>query len=267
MSPAATRKTTVKKTTTPAKKTATPEPMSAKPACIRIGTITGLKPEMEKKYRELHAAVWPGVLDRIYKSNIRNYSISLKKVGGKLYLFSYFEYVGKNWQKDMDAIAADPETSKKWWKETDPCQIPFEAAAEKQQIWDDMEEVFHSDGAVDVVPSGPVRRVETITGLKFDKEAYYRILHAAVWPNVLKAIRNANIRNYSIYLKDIGGKLYLYSYFEYVGKDFDADMQGIGKDPVTRRWWAQTDPCQIPLPAAKAKKEIWDACEEVFYTE
>ncbi|MCX6998215.1 MAG: L-rhamnose mutarotase [Kiritimatiellaeota bacterium] len=44
-------------------------------------------------------------------------------------------------------------------------------------------------------------------------------------------------------------------------------MARIGADDVTRRWRQQTDPCQLPLPAAAAKKQIWDGMEEVFHTD
>ena len=41
-------------------------------------------------------------------------------------------------------MAADPETQR-WWKETDPTQIPLPGAAANNQIWSKMEEVFHQD--------------------------------------------------------------------------------------------------------------------------
>ena len=235
----------------------------------RLGAITGLRPEKADYYKKLHAEPWPNVMLRIEQSNIRNYSIFLKEIDGKLFLFSYFEYAGENQADDFAKIGADP-TTQRWWKETDPCQIPFPRAAKKGGIWDDMEEVFHSDGAMDVKPAKAIRRFASVTGLKLDKEAYYRTLHQTTWPGVLKQIREANIRNYSIYLKDIGEKLYLFSYFEYVGADFDGDMAKIGEDPTTRRWWRQTDDCQIPLPEAavdaSGKKGPWVGMEEVFHT-
>ena len=72
---------------------------------------------------------------------------------------------------------------------------------------------------------------------------------------MLQAIKNANIRNYSIYLKDIEGKLYLFSYLEYVGDIFDQDMAGVGKDPVTRRWWQANRPLPDPLPGGRRQKD------------
>ena len=66
----------------------------------RYGQVIRLKPEMEEKYRALHAAVWPGVLKTIHECNIRNYSIYLRDG----YLFSYFEYVGSDFDADMTII-------------------------------------------------------------------------------------------------------------------------------------------------------------------
>lgn len=231
----------------------------------RIGSITGLKPEKTEYYKKLHAACWPGVLKQINKAGIRNYSIYLKEIDGQQYLFSHFEYVGSDFKNDMANIG-DDETTQKWWKETDPCQSPLPMAKAKGEIWDGMEQVFYTDGAIDVEPA-QIRRIASVTGLKHEKEEHYRTLHATTWPGVLNVIKKANIRKYTIYLKDIGDKLYLFSYFEYVGKDFDADMAGIAKDPVTLRWWNQTDPCQIPLPDAQKKGEIWDGMEEVFHAD
>lgn len=111
-----------------------------------------------------------------------------------------------------------------------------------------------------------VKRFGMVTGLKPEKIAYYKKLHAAAWPAVLKQIRTSNIRNYSIYLQKIEDKYYLFSYFEYVGKDFAADMKKMAADSTTRRWWKETDPTQMPLPGAAAKNTIWTDMQEVFHT-
>lgn len=111
-----------------------------------------------------------------------------------------------------------------------------------------------------------IRRYASITGLKPEKMAYYKKLHANAWPAVLKKIKDCNIQNFSIYLQKVDNKYYLFSYFEYVGTDFKADMKKMADDPATQRWWKETDPCQQPLPEAAAKKQIWTAMEEVFHT-
>lgn len=112
----------------------------------------------------------------------------------------------------------------------------------------------------------PVRRFHAVTGLRPESADYYYKLHADTWPGVLKMIRDANLRNFSIAVTEIEGKLYLISYYEYVGRDFDADMKKVASDPETLRWWKETEPCQLPLPEAAALGEIWTDAREVFYT-
>lgn len=114
------------------------------PSLQRYGMVIGIKPEKIEYYKKLHAAAWPGVLKKIKECHIHNYSIYLKEVEpGKFYLFSYFEYTGKDFEADMAKMAADPLTQK-WWKETDPCQIPISMHGPKEW-WSRMEEVFHLD--------------------------------------------------------------------------------------------------------------------------
>lgn len=112
-----------------------------------------------------------------------------------------------------------------------------------------------------------VERYGMITGLKPEKIIYYKELHANAWAGVLKNIKECNIQNYSIYLKEIDNKYYLFSYFEYTGNDFDEDMKKMAEDETTQRWWKETAPTQIPLPDADAKNETWSRMEEVFYAE
>ncbi|MFP4054308.1 MAG: L-rhamnose mutarotase [Phycisphaerae bacterium] len=105
----------------------------------RYGSIIRVRPEKLREYKRLHANAWPGVLERIRKSNIRNYSIFYRDG----LLFSYFEYVGDDFEADMAAIGEDPVT-REWWQHTDPCQMPVESA-EEGEWWAPMEEVFHTD--------------------------------------------------------------------------------------------------------------------------
>jgi len=110
------------------------------------------------------------------------------------------------------------------------------------------------------------QRYGSVIGLRPEKMDEYKKLHAAVWPDVLKMIRECNIRNYSIYLAQLDGKYFLFSYFEYTGKDFKADMAKMAADPTTQKWWALCEPCQIPLPN-RAPDEWWMTIPEVFHTE
>ena len=109
------------------------------------------------------------------------------------------------------------------------------------------------------------KRYAWVTGLKPDKAAYYEQLHADPWPAVNRMLKECHIQNFSIHEKEIDGKLYLFAYLEYTGKDFDADMKRMAADPETVRWWKETDPCQSPLPDAAAKNKIWSDTKEVYF--
>lgn len=114
--------------------------------------------------------------------------------------------------------------------------------------------------------AAPVKRFGSVVGLDPAKEARYRELHASVWPSVLEQIRRSHIRNYSIYVTELVGKRYLFSYFEYVGADLEEDMKRMAEDPTTRRWWEETAPCQIRLPSRKPGAQ-WSDMEMVFLME
>lgn len=117
---------------------------------------------------------------------------------------------------------------------------------------------------IDTVSRSP-RRYAWVTGLRPEKAAYYRDLHAHPWPGVNRMLQECHIRNFSIHLKEIDGKLYLFAYLEYTGTDFDADMKRMAADPETQRWWKETDPCQLPLPEAAAQGKIWSDTEELYF--
>jgi L-rhamnose mutarotase len=120
-------------------------------------------------------------------------------------------------------------------------------------------------GAAGPTSEKKVQRYGMVIGVKPEKLEYYKQLHAETWPGVLKQISQSNIQNYSIYLKELEkGRWYLFSYFEYTGDDFEADMEKMGEDDETQRWWKETDPCQIPI-ATREKGEWWSRMEEVFY--
>jgi L-rhamnose mutarotase len=116
------------------------------------------------------------------------------------------------------------------------------------------------------VMEGGVRFFGGVVELKGEKEKLYRELHSNTWEEVLAAIHKANIRNYHIFRSELGGKIYLFSYFEYVGTDAEADFAGIAEDPTTRdKWWPITDGCQERIPGTP-EGEQWMGLESVFYT-
>ena len=108
-------------------------------------------------------------------------------------------------------------------------------------------------------------RYGSVVELRADKVDEYRRLHRDIWPDVAEKIKECNIRNYSIYLHRFDdGRYYLFSYFEYCGNDFTADMAEMAADDATQRWWACCKPCHVPL-ANRRDGEWWASMEEVFH--
>jgi len=105
-----------------------------------------------------------------------------------------------------------------------------------------------------------MKRYGSVIRLKPGALEEYRRLHAAVWPEVLARIKDCNISNYSIYHKDG----VLFSYLQYHGSDFAADMAKMAADPATQRWWDVCQPLQEPLET-RAAGEWWAEMEEVFH--
>lgn len=110
-----------------------------------------------------------------------------------------------------------------------------------------------------------MKRFGMITGLHHEKVASYRKLHEAVWPEVLATLSACGIQNYSIYHQEMeDGRHLLFSYFEYVGHDFDADMARMAANPKTQEWWALTQPCQQPVADAELGG-AWATMAEWFH--
>ncbi|KQZ84952.1 L-rhamnose 1-epimerase [Microbacterium sp. Root166] len=105
-----------------------------------------------------------------------------------------------------------------------------------------------------------MRRIASVIGLPAENHVEYERLHADVWPAVLKRLSASGVMNYSIFRH---GDL-LFSYLEYVGTDFEADMAAMAADPATQEWWAVCNPLQRPV-ADRAEGEWWKEIPEVFH--
>ena len=105
-----------------------------------------------------------------------------------------------------------------------------------------------------------MKRYGSVIRVRPEKLEEYKKLHAAAWPGILKMIKECNLQNYSIYYHDG----LLFSYYEYTGTDYEADMAKMAADPETQRWWDVCKPCQQPLES-RAPNEWWADMEEVFH--
>lgn len=96
--------------------------------------------------------------------------------------------------------------------------------------------------------------------LKPEYRERYVILHEHTFPEVLEQIRTSNICNYSIFLHDG----LLFSFFEHVGTDFDADMEAMADNPTVQDWWTLTDPMQESL-TPEDDEQWWVTMEELYH--
>jgi len=91
------------------------------------------------------------------------------------------------------------------------------------------------------------------------QEAEYRRRHAAVWPEMLDALRAAGARNYSIFIH--GAELFAYLEVD----DFDAFRASMAATEINDRWQAEMASLIDPLtdPATGFHQRL----EEVFHLE
>ena len=235
-------------------------------AVQRFGEVAAIHPDSIVKYKELHASVWPEVLEGLTRFNIQNYSIHLKELeSDRPYLFGYFEYTGKDFDGDMARMLEDPVVKK--WEDLAGGECLIDQSPDGKGLWwVYMEEVFYHAGRIgNKVDESKVQRYAMVIGLRPEMVEPYSLLHKYPWTEVLDKITEGNIRYYSIYLSKLNDKFYLFSYFEYIGNDFEADMAMIDNDPSTVAWMKFTDKaCQLPVTTRSAG-EWWAFMEEIFY--
>jgi L-rhamnose mutarotase len=90
--------------------------------------------------------------------------------------------------------------------------------------------------------------------------AEYAERHAAVWPEMLRALRDTGWRNYSLFLRDDG---LLVGYLE--TDDLDAARSGMAATDVNGRWQAEMAPYfeELDLPPDQGFLQL----SEVFHLE
>lgn len=104
------------------------------------------------------------------------------------------------------------------------------------------------------------RRYAQVIRLKSQAVEEYKRAHAAVWPGVLVALADANIRNYSIFLHGT----VLVGYFEHTGENLAVDQGRLKAHPESQEWGRLMAEMQEPLPDRRPG-EWWADMEEVFH--
>lgn len=105
-----------------------------------------------------------------------------------------------------------------------------------------------------------MKRIGQIIKIKKETLEAYKEYHKNPFPGVNEMIKACNLQNYSIYSK---GE-YLFSYFEYTGDDYEADMKKMADDPATQKWWDVVKPLMQPIEDRK-NGEFWSEMEEIYH--
>ena len=87
----------------------------------------------------------------------------------------------------------------------------------------------------------------------------YKRRHAAVWPEMLEALRRTGWHNYSLFLREDG---LLVGYLE--TEDFAAAVEGMSHEPVNARWQAEMGDFFEALDG-QAPDEAMKPLEQVFF--
>lgn len=103
-----------------------------------------------------------------------------------------------------------------------------------------------------------MRRVCFTLQVKPERIDEYRQRHAAVWPDMLAALRATGWIDYSIFLRDDG---LLVGYF--LTEDLAATLAGMEKTEVNGRWQAQMAPFFVDLPGGRPDTSM-RILDEVF---
>ena len=107
-----------------------------------------------------------------------------------------------------------------------------------------------------------VQRMGRVIGLKPDGVTHYKELHANPWPEVIQDLKDRNMHNFSIFLRE--PENLLFSYWEYTGTDFAGDIARTSKNPRIKEWLELTGALQAPL-TSRGEDEWWSPMEEVFF--
>jgi L-rhamnose mutarotase len=219
---------------------------------LRYGSLIKVKPEYEERYIILHKHTFPGVLDRLNKSNITNYSIFL--LDGVL--FSHFEYVGSDFDGDMARMG--DEVTKEWWKLTDPMQEPFESRKEGEW-WASAALLYQMDTSKTAYQKA--QRLAFVGVLKEGQLPTFKKHLKEIENSYVQLILNANIQNWTVYEKD--GRVYFY--YEYVGNDIRRDVAELENTAGYQAFSNRIEP--LFKSSNGDKKQIWTYMKEVFHTD
>jgi L-rhamnose mutarotase len=100
-----------------------------------------------------------------------------------------------------------------------------------------------------------MKRIANITKLKEGAAVDYKALHDNIWEEIVAAGHQYGLRNFTMFRH---GE-YLFSYYEYVGDDFERDMAEKAKCPNQDKWQAECGKHKTQIDGKNAimLEEFW----------
>jgi L-rhamnose mutarotase len=115
---------------------------------------------------------------------------------------------------------------------------------------------------LDVQDQTNIKRVGMVIKIKPERLQDYLRVHSDTNPGVRDLLTKYNMRNFSIFMTRLeDGNYYEFGYYEYRGKDYEADMAALAREPGNIEWLKQTDQMQIPLEGETS----WKMMERIFF--
>jgi len=104
------------------------------------------------------------------------------------------------------------------------------------------------------------QRYGSITKITAEGLELYKAYHANPLPGVNEMIKACHLSNYTIFQR---GE-YMFSYYEYDGNDYEADMAKMAADPTTQHWWSLVIPLMKKMDDHTGSG-VWADMEEVYH--
>ncbi|MCL5070548.1 MAG: L-rhamnose mutarotase [Actinobacteria bacterium] len=106
-----------------------------------------------------------------------------------------------------------------------------------------------------------MKRAAFIFKIKQDLKEEYKQEHDNIWPELVKAMNNCGISNYSIFYSHSDGMLF--NYLE-IDEDYNKSMNELAKLEIAQKWWQRMDKYFVKSDSTKLGPES-KILEEVFY--
>ena len=100
-----------------------------------------------------------------------------------------------------------------------------------------------------------MKRIANITRLKDGAADDYRALHEGIWQEIVDAGHQYGLRNFTMFRHGD----YIFSYYEYIGDDFEEDMKNKAKCKNQAEWQTECSKfkCEIDGKPAIPLEEFW----------